>query len=167
MRRLVLLLPLLAAACADDPIRRIPPTDRALLEAEARLGGAGQPGGRTSIEEMLARARGEAAADGTATAAPARDGALVLRFQGQAVQPEPPQLAQLYAFAARAGGGRLVVTGGRGDPALLGERRAIAVARALEALGPPVELRFASGASPDAVQIASGGGTPLAPAGGR
>ena len=165
MRRLTLVLPLLVAACTDDPLRRIPPTDRALLEAEARLGSTGQPGGRTSIEEMLARARGEGAPAGTA-AAP-RDGALVLRFDGQAVQPEPPQLAQLYAFAARAGGGRLVVTGGRGDPAMLGERRAIAVARALEALGPPVELRFASGAPPDAVQIASGGGTPLAPAGGR
>ena len=164
MRRLIVILPLLAAACADDPMRRIPATDRALLEAEARLGGpSGQPGGRTSVEEMLARARGEA----EAAAALPRDGALVLRFAGQAVQPEPPQLAQLYAFAARQGGGRLVVTGGRGDPALLGERRAIAVARALEALGPPVELRFASGAPPDAVQIASAGGTLLAPAGGR
>jgi hypothetical protein len=60
-----------------------------------------------------------------------------------------------------------VVTGGRGDPALLGERRAVAVARALEGEVPGVELRFASGAPADVVQIASGAGTPLAPAGGR
>lgn len=156
MRR-VLLLPLLLAACTDDPLRRIPATDRALLQAEARLGGAGaaQPEGRTSVADILARARGEGAADG----------ALVLTFPGEAVQPDSTQRAQLDAFAAR--GGRLVVIGGRGHPAMLGERRAVAVARALEDQRPDVELRFASGAPPDQVRIAREAGTPLAQPGGR
>ncbi len=157
MRRLILPL-LLLAACSEDPMRRIPPTDRALLEAEARLGGAsGQPGGRTTVADILARARGDTA-DG---------GALVLRFAGDAVQPDAGQRARLAAFAAQNRNAPVVVTGGRGDPALLGERRAVAVARALEGEVPGVVLRFASGAPADVVQIASGAGTPLAPAGGR
>lgn len=158
-RALAALTLLLPAACADDPLRRIPATDRALLEAEARLGTApaAPGGGRTSVSDMLARARGDA--PGTAS--------LALRFAGDVVQPDTTQRAQLAAFAAQNRGARMVVTGGRGDPALLGERRAVAIARALEAEAPAVELRFATGAPPDVVQIASEPGTPLAPAGGR
>jgi hypothetical protein len=148
------------AGCSDDPMRRIPPTDRALLEAEARLGTGGGQGaatGRMSVEDILARARGEA-----------QGGAgLTLRFADGAVQPDPAQRAQLAAFAARNRGGAILVTGGRGDPAMLGERRAVAVARALEDAAPQVELRFASGTPPDLVQIASTRGTPLANDGGR
>jgi hypothetical protein len=166
LRRLILLLPLIAAGCADDPMRRIPATDRALLEAEARLGGpSGQPGGRTSVEEILARARGDNPGD--TQGATASDTTLVLRFTGEAVQPDAGQRALLSGFAARNRAGRIVVTGGRGDPTMLGERRAVAVARALEGQAASIELRFASGAPADAVQIASAPGTPLAPAGGR
>jgi hypothetical protein len=43
----------------------------------------------------------------------------------------------------------------------------VAVARALEADLPEVELRFASGAPPDQVRIAREAGTPLAQTGGR
>lgn len=154
-RALVLLL--LIAGCADDPMRRIPPSDRALLEAEARLGGGpAAPDGRTTVADVLARARGEAPGGST----------LVLSFAGGAVQPDAAQRDQLAAFARR-GAGRVVVTGGRGDPALLGERRAVAVARALEADLPEVELRFATGAAPDQVRIAREAGTPLAQPGGR
>jgi hypothetical protein len=90
----------------------------------------------------------------------------VLGFAGGAVQPDAAQRDQLAAFA-RGGGGRVVVTGGRGDPALLGERRAVAVARVLEADLPEVELRFANGAPPDQVRIAREAGTSLALPGGR
>ena len=162
MPRALALLPLaLLAACTDDPLRRIPPTDRALLQAEARLGGPGaQPAGdgRTSVAEILARARGEGGG---------AERGLTLRFLGGTVQPDQAQRAQLAAFAARGGGGRVVVTGGRGDPALLGERRAVAVARALEAEVPGVELRFATGQPSDQVQIAREPGTPLAQPGGQ
>lgn len=150
----LLLLPL--AACGSDPMRYIPAGDRAVLQAEARLGAAqAQPEGRLSVAEMLARARGS---DGA-------EGALTLRFAGAEVQPDAAMRARLAGFAAANRGRAVVVTGGRGDPALLGERRAVAVARALEAEFPGVELRFAD-APPDAVQIATGPGTGLAVRGG-
>jgi hypothetical protein len=160
MRRLLLLLALLPVACSSDPMRRIPPGDRALLEAEARLGGGNQgpAEGRMSVADLLARARGDQSSS---------DGALVLSFAGGAVQPDEAQRRQIAAFAAARTGGRLVVTGGRGDPQMLGERRAIAVARALEADQPDVELRFATGAAPDQVRIARDAGTSLALPGGR
>lgn len=154
--RLLLLLPVLLAACANDPLRSIPPNERALLQAEARLGAGATAEGRMSVEELLTRARGQAAAEG----------ALLLSFEGRAVQPDDSQRRQIAAFAQR-GGGRLVVIGGRGDPDMLGERRAIAVARALEAEQPEVELRFASGIPPEQVRIARETGTPLALPGGR
>jgi hypothetical protein len=155
----LLLLPVLLAACANDPLRGIPPNERALLQAEARLGagaGAAPADGRMSVEDLLARARGQAAAEG----------ALLVSFEGRAVQPDETQRREIAAFAQR-GGGRLVVIGGRGDPDMLGERRAIAVARALEAEQPEVELRFASGIPPEQVRIARETGTPLALSGGR
>jgi hypothetical protein len=158
--RRTLTVPVLAllASCASDPLRRLPATDRALLETEARLGTVGGQagGGRTSVAEILARARGDT--PGATN--------LVLRFAGMTVQPDGAQRNELAAFAARHRSGRVVVTGGRGDPAMLGERRAVAVARALEAEAPAIELRFASDTPPDVVQIASEPGTPLAPAGG-
>lgn len=156
-----ILLLLVLTACSGGAMRYIPPGDRALLEAEARLGtGGGQPqAGRTTVEDLLARARGEAPRPVA--------GDLTLRFAGTAVQPDAAQREQLRAFAAARRGAGLVVTGGRGDPAMLGERRAVAVARALEAEVPDIALRFASDAPPDQVRIARDAGTPLAPDGGR
>lgn len=158
--RPILLLALLTA-CSDSAMRYNPPSDRALLEAEARMGtGGAQPqSGRMTVEDILARARGE-------SPRPATSG-LTLRFAGAAVQPDTAQREQLRAFAAAQSGANLVVTGGRGDPAMLGERRAVAVARALEAAMPNVALRFATGAPTDQVQIARDAGTSLAPDGGR
>jgi len=162
----LLTIPLLAllAACGDNAMRYIPPSDRALLEAEARLGRGAPAGtdGRTTVADLLARARGEGGGG-----AETRTGALTLRFEGTEVQPDAVQRQRLRAFATANRGARLVVTGGRGDPAMLGERRAIAVARALEPDAPDVQLRFASGGGAELVQIARDAGTPLAPDGGR
>jgi hypothetical protein len=163
-RLLTIPLVVLLAACGDNAMRYIPPSDRALLEAEARLG-RGAPAdaeGRTTVADILARARGQAASGPAAG-----PGALVLRFEGDQVQPDAAQRERLRAYAAANRGARLVVTGGRGDPAMLGERRAVAVARLLEPDIPEVQLRFASGAGADVVQIASDAGTSLAPDGGR
>lgn len=146
-RRLVLLLVLALAACEHEPLDYIPPTDRALLQAQARLGDAGGPARPLSVDEMLRRAR-------TANAAAAPD-RLVLQFAPDAAQLDEAQKAQLSQFATSARGRAVSVTArrGTGDASLLGPRRAVAVARALSTSLTDVRLRFTPDSPTDAVVV--------------
>lgn len=102
-RRASSLLPLpLLAACNLDPVRFIPPTDRSLLEAQARLGedGAGRQTGRITVAELLAKARAEA----PGPQGPAARSGLVLRYTATEVQLDETQRRDLEAFAAAARG---------------------------------------------------------------
>ncbi|MFC7474212.1 hypothetical protein ACFQS7_07605 [Dankookia sp. GCM10030260] len=148
LRCVSLLLSLaLLAACNPDPMRFIPPTDRTLLEAQARLGESGatrQPGGRITVAELLAKARAES----VAPQGPAAQTGLVLRFTATQVQPDDAQRRDVAAFAAAMRGAALVTVASRpagfegGDASLIGERRALAVARLIRPEVPNVELRF-------------------------
>ncbi|TDH63057.1 hypothetical protein E2C06_08675 [Dankookia rubra] len=156
---LLLLLPLVA--CAPDPIRFIPPTDRTLLEAQARLGegGAARQPGRITVAELLAKARAESpAAQGPA----ARTG-LVLRYMAAQVQPDDAQRRDVEAFAVAARGAALVTVASRpagydgGEASLIGERRALAVARLIRPEVPNVELRFEAAIPQGEVLVLLGG----------
>ena len=131
-----------AAACAPrDPLSALPPADRAALLAEPGTAGR-TPAGGTAVADMLARARVGAAA------APKAAEPLVLRFSPGAVQPDPAQRGAIEAFAAKSAGTSKVLVvshraeGMAGPDALLGQRRAVAVARLLEPSIPEVEMRF-------------------------
>ncbi len=159
-RRLLPLLPLLGA-CQQEPMRYIPQADRTLLQAQARLGEGGvaaaTPQSRTSVADMLARAR-------SADPAPAR---LVLRYAATEVLPDAAQRAVLVNFAtANRGAPRVVVvarSGGlAGEDALLSQRRALAVARLLEADFREVQLRFEREAPAGQVLVLRDAGTGLA-----
>jgi len=148
----MLLVPVLTlAACSPEPIEYIPPSDRALLQAQARLGDApGASSAPISVDEMLSRAR---------TAQPPQPPAppLRLQFTGDAVQPDDQQKQSLARFAAAAHGHTVTVVSRRGgfdDPtALLGQRRALAVAHVLEGSIADVELRFDAAAPGDTVLV--------------
>jgi hypothetical protein len=165
LRRASLLLLPLVAACNPDPIRFIPPTDRTLLEAQARLGEGGtarQPG-RITVAELLAKARAES----PAAQGPAARSGLVLRYTATQVQPDDAQRRDVEAFAAAVRGAPLVTVASRpagfagGDSSLLGERRALAVARLIRPEVPNVELRFEAAVPPGEVVVLLGG-LPLA-----
>ncbi len=138
-RGLIILMALLGlAACAHEPMDYIPPSDRTLLQAQARMGEGnnGQP--PISVDQMLRQARGQA----TGPADPQR---LVVQFSGDAVTLTDDQRQALDRFAAKAGAATVVVSGRRGsfadNAALLAQRRTVAVAHSLSAL-PNVEVRF-------------------------
>ena len=161
LRRLLPLLPLLAA-CQQEPISYIPQADRTLLQAQARLGEGGTaaatPPARTSVSEMLSRIRG------SEPAAPAR---LVLRYAGTEVLPEPAQREELTRFgAANRGAAKAVViarpSAAGGEAGLLSQRRALAVARLLEADFREVQLRFEREAPAGQVLVLRDAGTGLA-----
>lgn len=150
---------LLVAACASrDPMSVLPPADRAAL-----LDGAGRDAapGRLTVAEMLARSRSGAAPSPAPSPAPAMREVepLVLRFAADAVQPDAAQRSAIEAFAVRAGGaGGVVVVAHRaaelaGGDALLGQRRAVAVARLLEPRIPEVATRFDPGAAPGEIVL--------------
>lgn len=142
------------AGCEQrDALRYIPATERTLLQAEARLGaGAGGTAPqRMSVEALLAQARG-------GTAAPA----LTLRFAPGAVQPDAAQREAVARFAAAAQGAARLQVSARPGPEqgaelLLGQRRAVAVARLLEDAAPEVALRFDAAVPADAVLLAAEG----------
>ena len=151
MRGCILLLPLMAlSACSPEPIDYIPPTDRALLQAQARLGGSGADAGPVSVADMLSRAR-------NAPAAQAASPPLVLQFAGDAVALDEAQKQSLAHFAATAKGRRITVlsrrAGFEGGAALLGQRRALVVAHELSPDGGDIELRFADDAPADSVVV--------------
>lgn len=163
---IIVLLPLLAA-CSNDPTRYIPASERSMLLAEARLGGTGgNIGGnagasdRISVAELLRRAQG---ASRTTAGDASR---LVLRYEADAVLPDPAQREALSRFAATVQGAPLVTVTSRpagfaaGDASLIGQRRALAVGRLLERqVSAPVELRFDPATPPGEVVVA------VAPAG--
>jgi len=141
----------LAGCAAPGPLSAIPAHERTMLEAEARLAAARAPAQtpagdrRGAVESMLSRARG---------AGPAP---LLLRFEGAAIAPDPAQREAIAGFAKAAQGApRLVVTAQPGLGAgaqMLGPRRAIAVAKLLEAEFPEVDLRFDAALTADLVRI--------------
>lgn len=157
-RNCIVLLPLLAlVACTHDPIEYIPATDRALLQAQARVDGGGAPQGAVSVDQMLARAR--TAADAAKSKPPAIKSVepLVLQFAVGAVMPDAQQKQSIASFAAAAKGQRVTVISrpgdAKGDAVLLGQRRAMAVARALQPGVNDIDLRFTADAPPDVVVI--------------
>lgn len=155
-RAAALALPLAIVACAHEPLEYIPANDRAMLQAQARLGldsGEHRSEG-VSVKEMLMRARGT---DGGAPGVDADDaqarrpgdgvGGTKLEFADGQLQPTDAQRQQLLrmASAVSGAGGATVVThpeGLQGASPLLGERRAMTVAHILEASVPKVDVRF-------------------------
>ena len=116
------------------------------------------------ISERDLRADG-ARARATEQGAPPR---MVLRFRGTDVAPDEAQRAELNRFAAaNAGAPGAVVIAQRdalgGETALLGQRRALAVARLLEGSFREVQLRFERDAPAGQVLILREAGTALAP----
>jgi len=150
---IVLSVVILLAGCAQEPMQYIPPTDRALLQAQARLGESGSPQGAITVADLLRRAR---PADGQAAAATR----LVLQFVGDTVIPDEAQKQSLARFSAAAAGRAVIVTGQRGGfegtSGLLGQRRAVAVAKSLADSQPDVEVRFSSDTPADTVIVSTG-----------
>lgn len=166
---LIVLTGVVLAGCSHEPIQYIPASDRALLQAQARLGDGVAGSGKISVEDLLRKARGAAPAPGTGgqAGAPSVAGGekLVLQFAAGATQPDPAQRDQLHRFATASLGKKVAVLSQAGEPesgsVLLAQRRAMAVARELSATLPSVEVHFADSAPPDAVIVTAG----AAPAG--
>jgi len=140
-------------ACAHEPMDYIPPSDRTLLQAQARMGDGSVAGQPISVQDMLQRARGHAdsVADGRR---------LVVQFSGDAATLDDAQRQSLAKYAAAAGGAPVTVTGQRagftGNAALLGQRRAVAVARLLSETLPVVDVRFVADLPDNIVVVAPG-----------
>ena len=149
-------LVLLATACAPrDPMSVLPSAERAALPATP---GLATPG-RLTVAEMLSRARSGSAPAAAGT--PRALEPLVLRFAAGVVQPDAAQRGAIEGFARRAAGApRVLVVGHRAEElanpdALLGQRRAVAVARLLEPQIPEVEMRFDPGAAAGEIVLLS------------
>ena len=153
------------AACTHEPIEYIPLDDRALLQAQARLGQApGQSAGAIPVDEMLRRARAAGDTSDASDPAPATPSRLVLQFKGDAVQPDAEQKKALSGFASSMQGRSVTVLsrpgGFDGATALLGQRRALAVAHELSAAMPDVDLKFTPDAPADVVIVSAAGAAP-------
>ena len=144
----IILLPMLAlAACSPEPIEYIPPHDRTLLQAEARMGGAGGGTSAISVEQMLQRAR-------TRPDSGVMASRLMLQFSGEAVALDEAQKQSLAQFANGAQGRPVTVLGRRANSAsMLSQRRAVAVARVLSASLPAVDVKFSPDVPPDAIIV--------------
>lgn len=147
MRR-ALILTLLLAACSPDPVKYIP-------EADRRDPGP-NPGAPITVDQLLARAR---LADPTKPGIPGR---LLVRFDGTALALTEAQRSDLREFANRITMPRKLLVSGRpggfDDPGapVIGQRRAIAVARELTAAGAEVEMRFDTALPPGVVVVTQG-----------
>ncbi len=147
MRR-ALPLCLVLAACSQDPVRYIPEAERTAAAAEVA-----RP---ISVDEMLARTRNSNAAP--ASSISTVPGRLLIRFDGAAITPDAGQKASLREFAASTGGRSLMVASRPGsfdDPGtpVLGQRRAVAVARELSSVAQDVEMRFDPALPPGVVVV--------------
>jgi hypothetical protein len=154
IRTLPLIPAALAAACAPDPIRYIPATDRAMLQAQDRMSNGGAAGQPISVDEMLQRAK-------TTDEGKPASTRVVLRFEGDIVQPDAAQRDTLRRFAAAAHSGSLTVISHPGsfDDAgspVLGQRRAIAVSRELSGVVADVQMRFEPSVPPGVVVVSLG-----------
>nr|WP_294550158.1 hypothetical protein [uncultured Rhodopila sp.] len=154
IRTLPWMLAALAAACAHDPIRYIPETDRTMLQAQDRLGNGDGNGQPISVDEMLRRAKttGESKPPSTR---------IMIRFDGDTVQPDAAQRDTLRRFAEQAHAGSLTVIShpGNFDDAgspVLGQRRAIAVSRELSDIVADVQMRFEPAVPPGIVVVSFG-----------
>ena len=152
----ILVAALALAACEHEPMEYIPPADRAMLQAQARMGEAGSAARPVTVDEMLARAKASSAG-GTAKTQGGTPAPLVLQFSAGAVQPDEAQKQSLTGFATAARGRPIAViarpSAPGGETALLGQRRAMAVARALQPSVPDVDLKFTPDAPPDVVVV--------------
>lgn len=154
VRTLAWIMALLAAACSHDPIRYIPETDRAMLQAQDRLGNGDASGQPISVDEMLRRAKTTAESKAPASR-------VMIRFDGNAVQPDAAQRDTLRRFAEQSHAGSLTVTSRPGSfedagSPVLGQRRAIAVSRELSGLVADVQMRFEPGLPPGVVVVSLG-----------
>ncbi len=153
MSRRLLPLLLLLAACQPSP-------EQTLALAQLRATGGGDASGGTSVAAMLARARAAAAGP---------PGQLVLRYGATEVLPDAAQRSELSRFATANHGAPAVVVLARAagaageDASLLSQRRALAVARLLQADFREVQLRFEKEAPVGQVLVLREAGTPLAP----
>lgn len=131
----------LAACGTPDPLRQIPSHERNMLEAEARMS-AGRDR-RSAVDAMLARARANDPAP------------LLLRYTGTVTAPDAAQREAIARFAAASRGApRLIVQARPGGGAeMLGPRRAVAIARLLEADFPNVDIQFEAQTPADVVRI--------------
>jgi len=138
----------LAACGTPDPLRAIPSHERNMLEAEARLSTSRDR--RSTVNAMLARARANDPSP------------LVLRYTGTTTMPDAAQREAISRFATAARGApRLVVQARPGGGAeMLAPRRAIAVARLLEADFQTVDIQFEAQTPPDTVRILLPTGAP-------
>ncbi len=153
VRTVASVVALTVAGCSHDPIRYIPETDRTMLETQDRLGGGLGSGGPISVDEMLRRAKSADNGKGAASR-------VVIRFDGDAVQPDAAQRDTLRRFAAQVGAGSVTVTSRPGTfdetGTVLGPRRAIAVSRELSDIIPDVQMRFEAGLPPGVVVVSLG-----------
>ncbi len=159
MRRVVLLCVLLAA-CSHDPVHYIPEADRRAAASDGS--------GPISVDELLARVRSsESTAPESATQAGTMQaetpGRIVMRFADNAIQPDAGQREALRQFAAASLAARQPVVvssrpGSFDDPGqkVLGQRRAIAVARELSSVAGDVETHFDAALPADVVVVTQG-----------
>ena len=136
------------AGCTPAPIDYIPAQERAMLQSQGHAGGAG--GRPISVDQMLQRAR-------TPEQSQAEVSQLLIHFENGAVMPDDAQKQSIDHFAAAAQGETVTVVGQKGEVsgpyALLGQRRAVAVARLLSVRIADVQVRFQADQSPDSVAI--------------
>ncbi len=164
------LFALLVSACAHAPMDYIPPTDRSMLQAQARLGGDETAAPKTSIavDDLLANAR-------TQGVSPARTGRLVLHFEGTEATLDAAQKTELGQFvqgqsaqgqSAQGSAARTLRVIARKhelaeDPTMLNQRRAVATAHVLQAQGASADIGFAVTTPPNDIIVTV---APLTPA---
>jgi hypothetical protein len=141
------------SGCSHDPIRYIPETDRTMLQSQERLGAGQGSGGPISVDQMLRNAK--------SSEAKLTDSRVVIRFDGDSVQPDAAQRETLHQFAVRSRAAVVTVTSRPGsfDDAgspVLGQRRAVAVSRELSGMIADVQVRFEAGLPPGVVVVSLG-----------
>jgi hypothetical protein len=158
--RVLLVMLLALSACSNPPMRYIPTADRSLLDAERRLGQDGDPADKSgvSVSQMLDRARN---GDTTQVAATGPATRVLLHFDGDAVQPNSSQRAQLVSFASAHRSGPTVLVTSHADAVeagaqLMDQRRAVAVSRELATSVPDVSIRFDPNIPEGLVVVSSG-----------
>lgn len=159
---LALLLP---AACAHQPLDYIPGTDRAMLQAQARLGAdpaqtaSGGSGGAIGVDALLAQAREKAANDKANSGISADAQRLTLHFAPGQSRPDDAAQRSLADFASSHPGASLRVITRKSPPAedasLLAMRRAVAVAQILQSFTQNVVIALSVTTDADTIIVTS------------